>query len=81
MTPGDPDALMTAAEIAAYLQYSLAHIYRMTSRHEIPHCKPRGELRFYRSDIDEWIRDGRVLTNVQVADQADLLLKKRRRQA
>jgi excisionase family DNA binding protein len=70
---------MDITEAAAYLKYSVSHIYQLTHRHEIPFNKPRGTLRFYKSELDEWVRGGRVLTNAEVQAKAEELLKRKRR--
>ncbi|MDD4933703.1 MAG: helix-turn-helix domain-containing protein [Methylacidiphilaceae bacterium] len=84
MTPlptPDSDVLWTIDETAAFLKCSVSHLYALTSRKEIPFNKPRGRLRFLRSEIMAWVRGGRVLTNAEVEAKADELLAKRRRRA
>ena len=75
------DAPMGITEAAAYLGYSVGYLYKLTSSKDIPCNKPRGTLRFYRSELDEWIKSGRVPTNAEVRGQADELLRRKRRGA
>lgn len=50
------NALMTADEIAEYLRVKRETIYAWVSDKKIPHLKPNGELRFRRSEIDDWMK-------------------------
>ncbi len=49
----DPPAIMTLAEVAAFLRTSEAKI--RSSLHEIPHFAVAGEVRFRRDSIERWI--------------------------
>lgn len=49
-----PD-LLTAKQLAEYLQLSQRSIYRMLERDEIPATKIGGQWRFRKTAIDEWI--------------------------
>lgn len=43
-------------ELAEYTGWSKSHIYRLTSRHQIPHYKPKGgNIFFRRSEIEQWL--------------------------
>jgi excisionase family DNA binding protein len=64
--PLPDDELWDVAQAAIFLKYSTSHIYRMTSRHEIPFNKPHGMLRFLKSELVEWVKEGRVPTNAEV---------------
>ena len=49
-----PD-LLTAKQIAEYLQFSQRSIYRLLERGELPATKIGGQWRFRKAAIDEWI--------------------------
>lgn len=49
------EPLMTAAELAAYLNIAEKTIRNRVSRSEIPYVKVGSALRFRRADIDAWI--------------------------
>lgn len=61
----------TIQEAADYLDISKAHLYKLTSTGRIPHFKPGGKrIYIYRSDLDEYIRSGRVKTVEQLETEA-----------
>lgn len=49
-----PD-LLTAKQLAEYLQLSSRSIYRLLERGEVPATKIGGQWRFRKSDVDQWI--------------------------
>lgn len=49
-----PD-LLTAKQLAEYLQLSSRSIYRLLERREVPATKIGGQWRFRKSDVDQWI--------------------------
>jgi excisionase family DNA binding protein len=50
------ETLMTAREVADYLQCSLSTVRRMVLRAKIPHFRLGKLIRFRRGDIDAWLR-------------------------
>lgn len=50
-----PDEIMTLPEVAHLLKIAEKTVYTMSQRSEIPAFKVRGQWRFKRSDIDDWI--------------------------
>lgn len=50
------EKLMTANEVADYLQCSLSTVRRMVMRGKIPHFRLGKLIRFRRSDVDAWLR-------------------------
>lgn len=50
-----PDEIMTLPEVANLLKIAEKTVYTMSQRSEIPAFKVRGQWRFKRSDIDDWI--------------------------
>jgi len=53
LSPAEPPAIMTLAEVASFLRTSEGKV--RTSLHEIPHFVVGGELRFRRESIERWI--------------------------
>lgn len=59
--------LMNARQAAEYLGISIHQVYKLTSRKQIPHSKPTPkQLVFIREDLDQWVRDSRVVTVEQL---------------
>lgn len=55
---------MNIAEVAAYTRLAKQTIYQKTSTRSIPHYKRGSRLIFRRSEIDQWLLDGKVLTSI-----------------
>lgn len=53
MTTKQP--LLTVNEVAAQLQISSKHLYRLTAQKRIPHLRVGGSLRFRQEEIDAWL--------------------------
>ncbi len=52
---------LTLEEGANYLSISKSHLYKLTSRNEIPFYQPTGKkIYFKRAEIDEWIFNSKV---------------------
>ena len=55
-----PEKPVSLKEIAKTLDYSISHLYKMSSKDEIPYHKlPSGKLAFYWSEVNEWVRNRR----------------------
>ena len=50
-----PDEILTLPEVATLLKVAGKTVYTMAQRAEIPAFKVRGQWRFNREDIIEWI--------------------------
>ena len=55
------DDLLTAAELAEWLDVPTGSIHALAARDAIPYVKPKkwwkaAEYRFWRSEIEEWLR-------------------------
>ena len=51
------DEVMSVKEVAQYLGFGVAKIYRMVDAKELPVAKIGGQYRFYKPVIDEWLRE------------------------
>ena len=49
-------------EAADYLSMSKSTLYKLTAKKEIPHFKPNRFVFFEKAELDQWIRDHRVMT-------------------
>ena len=52
--------IMGISDACRYLDLSKSTIYKLTSRGAIPHRKPGKRLYFIKSELDAWIKQGRV---------------------
>jgi excisionase family DNA binding protein len=52
------DRLMDVQEAAGYLGIKPKTIYNLSSKGDIPKLKAGGALRFRRSDLDRWLKEG-----------------------
>ena len=50
-----PDEILTLPEVAQLLKVAEKTVYTMAQRGEIPAFKVRGQWRFKRADLDQWI--------------------------
>jgi excisionase family DNA binding protein len=51
--PGSP--WMDAKTAAAYLDWPLQRVYKLTAQRAIPHVKHDGRLLFHRGQLDHWL--------------------------
>lgn len=68
---GDPKYDVEGA--ANYLGIKKTTVYLKQSRGELPGCKAPGSKRlfFYKSDLDNYLRQGRNKTNFEIESEAD----------
>lgn len=60
---------LTIDEAAEFLHLSKSHLYRLTSKGEIPHYKPTGKrIYFFRNDLIEFLKSGKVRTNQEIRE-------------
>lgn len=63
--------VLTLEECAVYTGYSKNHIYKLTSQRAIPFYKPcGGHIHFKKSEVDEWMLQGRQATNREINNKA-----------
>jgi excisionase family DNA binding protein len=56
------DAILTVATLAQYLRCSPGTIYRMLSRGQLPAFKIGSDWRFFKAEIDNWVRQSTAWT-------------------
>jgi excisionase family DNA binding protein len=68
--PTEPDIYDIRAA-SQYLGLALSTIYTMTSRREIPHFKRGRRLMFRRSELDQWVQEGKRKTKWEISQEID----------
>jgi excisionase family DNA binding protein len=66
----DTNQLLNAKEAAKFLNLSVQTIYLMVSRGDIPVNKKNHRLYFLKSELTEWIKQGRKLTNDEIEKES-----------
>lgn len=66
------EELMTISAASKMLNLSVATIYSKVCRREIPVNKQGKQLYFYKSELQEWIKSGRVKTSLEIAKEVKL---------
>lgn len=59
----EPDEYLNIDQVAQRIHRAKGTVYQMTSKHQIPFYRRGKILLFKASEIDEWIKKTRVLTN------------------
>ena len=56
-----PESILTLPEVAGLLKVAEKTVYTMAQRGQLPAFKVRGQWRFKRSDLDQWIEDQKAM--------------------
>ncbi|MBK7888407.1 MAG: helix-turn-helix domain-containing protein [Bacteroidetes bacterium] len=65
-------------ETCKYLQFSRSHLYKLTSRKEIPHFCPSGKkLYFNREELDHWLQRFRQKATEEIDVMAEDYVNKK----
>lgn len=63
--------ILNLNEFCHYTGTSPAYAYKLTSQSLVPHYKPHGKKIFFkRSEVDEWLTQGRVKTYDEIEKEA-----------
>lgn len=73
------DEFLTVEEASAFLTLSLPTVYSKVSKKELPYMKQGKRLYFLKSDLIEYIKNGRVKTVSEVEAEADQFLTSKKR--
>lgn len=65
-----PNTPLGIKEVASLLGQEISTIYEKTSKKLIPHFKKGNRLYFDRAELWEWIRKGKVKTQVDIGGEA-----------
>lgn len=69
---------LTVEEAAQYAGLKRSYLYKLMMSRDIPYYKPRGKMCYFdRSELNEWIRRGRVATNAETERRAQNYCLKR----
>ena len=73
--------VLNFSEACQYLDISESHLYKLTSRKQVPHFCPQGKkLYFNRLELDRWLQTNRKNTIEEIDREAtDYVLNNRRR--
>ncbi|HUX59025.1 MAG TPA: helix-turn-helix domain-containing protein [Bacteroidales bacterium] len=73
--------VLNFSEACQYLDISESHLYKLTSRKQVPHFCPQGKkLYFNRLELDKWLQTNRKNTAEEVDREAtDYILNNRKR--
>lgn len=72
------DEPITIKEVSRLINLSVSTIYSKVSRNEIPVNKVGKKLYFYRSELEQWIRSGRIRTALEVRTDIERQFKSKR---
>src|SRR3978361_1312454 len=72
------DKPLNVREAAEYLDITVAALYSLVSRTEIPVNKPGKRLYFDKNELRAWIEAGRKRTNFEIQVEANKYLKSKR---
>lgn len=75
---GGQDKPLNVREAAEYLDITVAALYSLVSRTEIPVNKPGKRLYFEKNQLRAWIEAGRKKTNFELQAEASRYLKSKR---
>ena len=68
--------VLTLEEAAIYLGISKSSLYKMTHSRSIPFYKPNNKLVYFeRSELLEWVRQGRVATDEELTERAKSVMR------
>ena len=75
------DQFLTVEETAKFLHLSVPTVYTKASRRELPFMKRSNRLYFAKSDLEDYLKDGRVKTVSEIEEEADQFLSSKSRRA
>ncbi len=65
-----PPDVLDVQQASDFLKLKVTTIYEKTSRKEIPHFKKGNKLYFHLSELQEWIKQGKVKTRNEIEGEA-----------
>jgi len=72
-----PDELLTIKQAAEFLSLSVATLYSKVSRNEIPYMKRSKRLYFSRTELLDYLRNGKRKSNAEIEAAAQNYLNRR----
>jgi len=74
----DQEVFMTVAEAASFLRLSTSRVYTLISKKELPFLKRTKRCYFLKSELIDYLKKGRELSNSEVSEATDNILEKRK---
>jgi excisionase family DNA binding protein len=72
-----PEQLLTIQKAAEFLSLTVPTIYSKVSKREIPVMKRNNRLYFSRTELIEYLKEGRKKSNAEIQLEAEAYLKKK----
>jgi excisionase family DNA binding protein len=72
-----PEQLLTIQKAAEFLRLTVPTIYSKVSKREIPVMKRNNRLYFSRTELIEYLKEGRKKSNAEIQLEAEAYLKKK----
>mgnify|MGYP000182030760 CR=1 FL=1 len=64
-------SVLNTSEAAIYTGLTESYIYKLTSKQDIPHFKPRGKMIYFnRVELDDWLQQNRIKSNSEIEQAA-----------
>ena len=79
LEPKDESGVLDMKEAAQYLKISKQTLYGMTSKRVLAHYKHGHRVYFKKSELDEWINQGKVKTQAEINAEASSYITRRSR--
>lgn len=76
-TTTPPEQLLTIQEAAQFLRLTVPTIYSKVSRGEIPVMKKSKRLYFSRTELLEYVKEGRKKSNAEIEQEAEAYFNKK----
>jgi excisionase family DNA binding protein len=73
--------LLTISQASQFLDLAVPTLYSKVSRKEIPVNKQGKRLYFYKSELQEWIKQGRKRTFAEIRDSVQFVRGRNRKQS
>lgn len=68
--------IIDVKQAADFLHLKVSTLYEKTSDKTIPHFKKGKKLYFNKSKLIEWVQMGKIKTDLDISNEADLIQKK-----
>ena len=62
--------ILNVQQAADFLKLKITTLYEKTSRKLIPHFKKGNKLYFHRSELEAWVKEGKVKTRDEIEGEA-----------
>lgn len=57
-------------EAALFTGFSVGHIYRLTSKKQIPHFKKSRKLYFKKNELEDWMLENKITSSTDISSRA-----------